>query len=497
MSELFVSISPHTFYSFASVVRCSWSVIGGPEQVVIELHDDGGLDEFQQLLGQPIEIFTASGSKIWWGYISAVRQKHGQFPQVIDLEEMAKRVSACYEELEPGSLPGEYRQTAWFENPQSQSVYGVKEKVLLLGMTGLAQSNQIGQRYLTNHAWPMVRTDSHSVSLREFAGDNDGSSGPNRIELTCQGWIHRLSWRYWQTKSGMLGHSPAQVGLQKIGELAANQTVAQSFKLEMTQDVSYVKLRLRKEGNPTDALSISIHSDTSGRPSGTSLASASLAASLISADGYSWCRVSFSTLPKLTAGVNYWLVMQRSESLNAIAYYLAGVDKSASYLNAVLRVYNSSNGLWSSRLPVANLLFQMGPLKATEELMQEMLLAVGQEFSGLQIEAPTGLILAPFVPRPVDGLSALKLLLELGGSNFATLLVSVNPEKMLRIYPQPDANTAVFMIDQDGNLCHSFGYKVDLESLPTGRWVTIVGTQSVFIRQVVWNANKARLTINY
>jgi hypothetical protein len=206
----------------------------------------------------------------------------------------------------------------------------------------------------------------------------------------------------------MLGHSPAQVGVQKIGEVSANQRLAQSFKLEMTQDVSYIKLRLRKEGNPTDALNISLQSDNAGVPSGTTLASAALNATSVSADGYNWSQVSFSALSKLTASVNYWLVIQHSGALNASAYYLAGLDESASYLNGVLRVYNSSNGLWTARTPVADLLFRMGLLKASDELLTEMFAAVGQGFSGLLIEAPTGLTMASFVPKPLDGLQCPK-----------------------------------------------------------------------------------------
>lgn len=497
--DLFASIPPHTYDSFARVVRCSWSVLGGPEKAVLHLPDEGdGLESYQHLLGQPVEIFNSSGNTIWWGYISAVRRLDDILPQVVDLDPMANRVSVCYEELEPGREPGELRQTAWFENLPSQAVYGIKEKVLVLGMVSLAFANQVAQRYLNDHGWPELTLDGHSISLELQASITlKDSQKSQAIELVCQGWIHRLGWRYWQTKSGMVGHSPAQVGVQKIGEVAANQRLAQSFKLEMTQDVSFVKLKLRKEGNPTDSLDISIQSDNAGAPSGTALASATLASSLISADSYGWCQVGFSTLPKLTAGVTYWLVVQRSGAMNPGAYYLAGVDESAGYLDGVLKVFDSSNGLWSMRSPVADGLFQLGLLKASDELIRELFAAVGQELSGLQIEAPTGLTLAPFVPKPMDGLRALTMLLELGGSNLVPLQVAVSPLKMLRIFPQPSASSPVFLIDEMGDLCDRFGNKVDLGSLPTGQWVATGGSQAVFVRRVMWEADTARLTLNY
>lgn len=218
-NDLFASIPPHTYDSFARVMQCSWSALGGPDQAVLSLPDEGdGLGAFKHLLGQAVEIFTGSGSKVWWGYISAIRERHIHFPQVIDLETMANRVSACFEELEPGSEPGQFRQTAWFENLQSQAVYGVKEEVIRLGMTGLAQANQSAARYLSDHAWPVVTAIDHSLSISLGTKHNrDEKNIPQTIELECLGWVQRLSWRTWQTKSGMLGHHRLKWACRRSG----------------------------------------------------------------------------------------------------------------------------------------------------------------------------------------------------------------------------------------------------------------------------------------
>ena len=63
MNDLFASIPPHTYNSYARVVRCSWSILGGPDQALLNLPDEGdGLEAYHHLLGQPVEIFTGSGS---------------------------------------------------------------------------------------------------------------------------------------------------------------------------------------------------------------------------------------------------------------------------------------------------------------------------------------------------------------------------------------------------------------------------------------------------
>lgn len=265
----------------------------------------------------------------------------------------------------------------------------------------------------------------------------------------------------------------------------------------MTQDVSFIKLRLRKEGNPADELNISIQSDDSGAPSGVMLASATLSSAAISSDGYAWCQVDFTVMPKLTAGTTYWLVVQCSGALNASAYYLAGIDESAGYVNGVLRLFNSSTSVWSNRTPAADLLFRFGLLKASDELMRDVFDAVGQDFSGMQIEASTGLTLAPFAREPIDGLSAFKMLLNLGGSDLTPLLAAVSPTRQLRVFPQPAAAAPTFLIDQNGSLCDHFGNPVDLELLPWGQWVLIGDAQPVFIQKVTWEASKAQLILNY
>jgi hypothetical protein len=141
-------------------------MIGGPDQALFSVPDQGnGLEAYRHLLGQPVEVFTASGSRILWGYISAFRRIDCQFPQVIDLDLMANRVSACFEEMEPGSELGQDKQTAWYENLPSQSDFGIKEKVLELGMVSLAQANQTAARYLNEHAWPELTLEGHSLSL--------------------------------------------------------------------------------------------------------------------------------------------------------------------------------------------------------------------------------------------------------------------------------------------------------------------------------------------
>jgi hypothetical protein len=156
------------------------------------------------------------------------------------------------------------------------------------------------------------------------------------------------------------------------------------------------------------------------------------------------------------------------------------------------------------RSPTADLLFKFGLLKASDELMQELLTAIASDLNGFEVEMPTGFTLAPFLP-PMDGLSALEMLMALGGADLNPLLASVSAEKWLRVFPQPDGSAPEFMVDQDGNLCDRYGNTVGLESQVAGQWVSppwgiygsVGGSQAVFVRQVMWEADKGQMRLDY
>ena len=65
-----------------------------------------------------------------------------------------------------------------------------------------------------------------------------------------------------------------------FGDISSKQDVAQSFKVGSTTPVTFVRLYIKKIGNPADAI-VRIVTDSYGKPSGTTLGSGVLSASLI------------------------------------------------------------------------------------------------------------------------------------------------------------------------------------------------------------------------
>ncbi len=130
---------------------------------------------------------------------------------------------------------------------------------------------------------------------------------------------------------------------------AKNSTIidiAMKFTPSASGKLSQVAFYVKKSDTPPDG-SILIVTDNGGSPSTTLVeptATATFTASKVGTT-YSWVNYSFSNPPALTAGTDYWIVINADESNNTGKYYSIG--KSAS--NTDVSKYNSnwSSGIWT------------------------------------------------------------------------------------------------------------------------------------------------------
>lgn len=126
---------------------------------------------------------------------------------------------------------------------------------------------------------------------------------------------------------------------------AGTERIAQSFT---TTDVVYideVTVRIFKSGSPSDSVRVGIQASSGGNPSGTFLASADLAASSIdtSATNYTF---TFSTLVPIPAGVEHFIVMQRTGATDPTDKYNYRENTAGGYAGGKRYQYNGA--AWSS-----------------------------------------------------------------------------------------------------------------------------------------------------
>lgn len=138
-----------------------------------------------------------------------------------------------------------------------------------------------------------------------------------------------------------------------FGASASNAAIAQSFVPAINSNVYYVSYAIARNGTPGDVMGVTIQSDTSNAPSGTTLATVStgdggFSTSLDIVNAF----VRYPSL-KVSASSRYWLVWQRTGSVDATNNYSISNpgDTYASGRYSVL-----ANGMWST-VPSSDLYF--------------------------------------------------------------------------------------------------------------------------------------------
>jgi hypothetical protein len=125
------------------------------------------------------------------------------------------------------------------------------------------------------------------------------------------------------------------------------QDLAQSFQPGSSERFNKIEMYLKKNGNPTSAITVRIVEDSSGSPGNTTLTTGSLAASSIGSS-YGWVSVQdFSPSINLTAGATYWIVLDDSGS-SASHNYTVGAN--TTYATGVAKL-GQYGGSWNNTSP--------------------------------------------------------------------------------------------------------------------------------------------------
>lgn len=129
------------------------------------------------------------------------------------------------------------------------------------------------------------------------------------------------------------------------------QDAAQSFQVSTTTAVTSVRFYIKKSTtNWMNNITVRLTTDSSGKPSKTTLASATLVATQVTTS-YNYLSVPFSSAQSLTPGTTYWLVLDTATTWGS--YYSLGAS-SATYASGIGKTgaWSSSNGgTWNNTSP--------------------------------------------------------------------------------------------------------------------------------------------------
>lgn len=466
----------------------SWSIYGGAERAVIDARSSGSdLADLFERLRAPLCIYNRYGSPVWWGYLNEVSLRMAGGRLTRSLDEMANRLTVRYRYLAPVDQLGEVRQTAWADDPASQAHYGIKERVLRRDCISESYAEQLRDLSLAVQANPQARFEPGHADWPEGVG----------ARLVGLGWVNTLDWRSYQTSAGLIGNAPAQNGSQAIGASTTSLKLAASFSPGVDLSVRDVDLRLRREGSPADNLSVQLQADAGGSPSGSALGSSSLAGSSLAQESYPWVRFNFDPLVSLSAGVTYWLVVQRSGSVSSSAYYLLGVDESLSFEGGSLRLYNQTVPAWVLRSPNADLLFRVLSVRQTSDQILDVFTAANQFLRGAESQAASGIETPPYQQGGRGGWTVMRDLLKLGTVNQRLLIARVSQGRILRIAEQAARSERDHFVDEAGQFFDQFGNRLMPGETVVGEWLRERGglAAAAFIEQAELDAGSGRVSV--
>lgn len=445
--------------------KYSFAAMGGPKDADIEVEgNERGLWELLEWLACPVEIYDDEMHEcVWWGYLHAVDINVGGFRVGANLDDMYNRAAAVYSYVPPGTnTVGTRATTAWAQNDDSVAYYGTKELLISLSgsMTNAAESKRdevLGDKYKPRITF------------------NFGQAGQaNTGKIRCEGWWDTLKWKYYSQISGKESCEDGS-GSQNLGDVGANQKVAQSFVIASATgyDLASIKIKMRKNGAPTDNVVVGLYTNSGGNP-GTLLTSQTVGAALVEAST-DWIEFIFDPLggggyQVLAPASTYWVVCSRSGALDAANYYQVSVNESLPYTSGVMRIWGGSS--WGARTPDADLAFQVLGGEETTKQAQNIITTCGQFLASVTIDSRSSLITNQYRRGDNTALDEIEEMLEMGVRSGRRLLARVTDQREVIVKEEPAGNigNVEIYLKRDGSIESVWGNPYISQLCPVGVW---------------------------
>lgn len=468
-------------------ISLRWDDLCGPDLALIRCPcDQLNMADWRERLGHDVRVYDPQGRLAWWGYLERVDYLRAALHQSVGLDGLANRVAVRFRDL--GSHePDKFIQTAWFEDLESQAVYGIKEAVIQTGYLFNSNAEQMAAMRLKQAAWPEVLVEPAGKTQEHETGG---------YYLHCRGWMRTLKWRVWPGVSPVISHAPSQQGLQALGNSQLNRRLAQSFMVTDSLLFNRIAVRLRKQGNPTDSVRLSLQPDMRGAPSGLEIGFQLLNASQLKAESYCWEEVLLSKPASLTAGGVYWLVLERSGVNNTGNHYLLALDENQGYFHGTMLIYDQASATWKSRLPGADLLFRLSGVREQAEQMRDVIGHAGQFLRGFEVDIGQSLDLPPIGGEGQDCLQLLRFLMTQGNGALTPLCASIDPNRKLQVWQRPEPASANLALTGEGKLETRFGQALDAPWQAVGQWLLSDSAQSFYLSSLVLEPKSNQVSLN-
>lgn len=465
---------PYQWPGMVTVERMGWHCYGGCRDAQLTIPANGErndlLQELYSLIRCPITIYDRFGDRAWWGYVHEITVPIGRWRVSLSLADMANKVGVVYSYIEPGTnTVGQRRTTAMASDTGSQAEFGIRELLVSQGGLTDAVATQLRDGYLATHKYPLM---------------GYSQSGGGQAQIVCRGWWDTLAWRLASVPSVAAISQSSQTTTGNMGDAAARTRIAQQFT-PPTQGVNALQatVMLKKQGSPTDNVVVAIYAlDASGYPTGSALASGTIAGSSLTTSLASYT-ITFSADVELQAGVMYGLQLSRSGAVDGSNYYIYGT---AGDVYAGHNLYRYDGSAW--QVIAADMTFSVLSNNdvETSEQVRNLLTNYGQFFSTVHVEDNSGVSTASYRDGETNARREVEALLDTGTTNNRRMLAEVMYDRQVRVFEEPAA-TPLYQFDMDGNLYHATGGLIDAWKPPVGNWVefrNILGASVDTVRMI-------------
>lgn len=463
-------------------ISLEWNDRLGADQALIRCENSGlTLRYWEYLLGQDVRVYDPAGRLAWWGFLEKVEQHQVGCIKSLDLGSVFNRAAVLYQDS--ALFPqGASRRSTWKDDLISQELYGIRQKLLRRSFLHEQVADQIAEKYLEEHAFLKTRLES----LTKEDGDH--------FILRCKGWMHSLAWRVWEGWNGIVEHRPAQSGVQSLGMEAGCQRIGQSFTVPESVDSFSFAVRVRRQGLPSDRLVISLQADVNGKPSGIVLVSKDIQGAALSEHNYQWLELVPQGSVTLLAGGKYWLVIERSGSIDLQNGYWIGLDENLGFETGSMLLFNGSS--WLGRSPDADLLFRVVGRKTLARQISDLVEFAGQFLNGVDTSQIEGLALPLFLRENQDCLRSFFDLLEQGNAGLRPLCAELSPTRRIQIWQQPSQSEAIYYLEKDGSLSNRFGQPLSAPWQAVGQWLHTWDEAPVYVSNMKLVIAEGKVSIN-
>ena len=483
------------------------------------------------LIGREIRVYDERNQATWWGMVYEVRINIDGTVFGFSLDNMANRIAVAYaEENADGST--DRKTTAWANNNDSIYRFGQKELLQSIGeasgdLATAAQARLLadmatprgvvsfdgreGQfatlicvgwwetlrwRYFTRLegrieyeggvdtpgiaqviGWKVTGNTGISFSVNTitcttgvFAGLKAGAqiivtgSTSNNSTFTLSKDAYDDGKKIDVTATLTTETAGASVTVAGVGAERLAQKYVQSHAFELWR----VGLKVAKVGTPDGALQIQLQTDSGGSPSGTIVATLSIAGSELG-ESLTWYWLSAASNPMLSASSSYWLVIKRSTSPSPTDYYTVQMDAT---VYETCKAWNGS--AWVAQPNSQYVPFRVWGWEDTINQVKRILTDCGALLTGGQdITITSGVKSNQWRDGDLAALDEIEKLLEIGNSAGQRFIVSVTPDRTVRIVAEPSPTETGDILGDGNQIRLVSGGMRARGDLPVGEWLTI------------------------